>query len=132
MRYSSLQRSVRESIDRVWGAREVSGLRIRALENQVQAALRVTQAYRSEYELGQRSLLDLLNAQNALFNAQISLVAARGLAVFADYQLSAATGQLLRQVGARAPAEARVTPPSQRSVLPLPLNLRDPSLTTVR
>lgn len=132
MRYSSLQRSVQESIDRAWGVRELSGARIAALDGQVGAALRVTQAYQSEYELGQRSLLDLLNAQNGLFNAQVSLVAARGLAVFADYQLSAATGHLLRQVGAQAPAEAHVTPAAERTLLPLPLNLRDPSLTTAR
>jgi outer membrane protein, adhesin transport system len=132
LRYSALQRITRESIDKAWGVREFSGARLTALSSQVQAADRVIRAYRSEYELGQRSLVDLLNAENSFFNAQLSLAAARGLAVFADYQLSAATGQLLRQVRAEAPAEARVTPPSERSIFPAPLNLRDPAFSVVQ
>ncbi len=52
-------------------------------------------AYNKEYELGQRTLIDLLNSQNQYFNANVSLVTARGVTVFADYQLLAAMGQLL-------------------------------------
>lgn len=129
MRYSVLQRNAKESIERAWAVRVHSGARINSLATQVQAAQRVISAYRSEYELGQRTLLDLLNAENAMFNARLSLAAARGLAVFADYQLIAATGQLLQRTRTAAPIEARVTPTSERSLFPAPLNLRDPEFS---
>jgi adhesin transport system outer membrane protein len=121
-RLSALQRAAFESIDRAWGARENSGARINSLAGQARSAASVISAYRSEYELGQRTLLDLLNAENSLFNARLSLAAARTVAVFADYQLLAATGGLLRQMRAPPPREARPTPVANRSVVP-PLNL---------
>jgi adhesin transport system outer membrane protein len=127
MRLSALQRAAFESIDRAWSVRENSGLRITSLQQQVRAAEQVVVAYRSEYELGQRTLLDLLNAENAVFNARLSLAAARSVAVFSDYQLMAATGALLARVSAPILREARPTPASERSVLPS-LNLRDPAL----
>ena len=52
-------------------------------------------AYTKEYELGQRSLIDLLNAQNTLFSASVSLVSVQSLAIFADFQMLAAMGHLL-------------------------------------
>lgn len=128
MRLSTLQRAALESIDRAWGARESSGARITALQGQVRSAEQVVAAYRSEYELGQRTLLDLLNAENAVFNARLSLAAARSVAVFADYQLLAAMGALLPRVSATPPREARPTPVAERSVLPTPINLLDPAL----
>jgi hypothetical protein len=63
-------------------------------------------AYSKEYELGQRTLIDLLNAENQLFNALVSLVSTRGVAVFADYQLLAAMGKLTEYLKAPLLAEA--------------------------
>jgi arsenate reductase len=57
-------------------------------------------AFQKEYELGQRSLIDLLNAQNQFFNASVSLTSARGVIVFADYQLLAAMGTLIEYLKA--------------------------------
>jgi outer membrane protein, adhesin transport system len=55
--------------------------------------------------LGQRSLIDLLNAQNQYFNAAVSLTSARGLIVFADYQLLAAMGTLMEYLKAPPPVD---------------------------
>ena len=63
-------------------------------------------AFDKEYELGQRSLIDLLNAQNQYFNAAVSLTSARGVIVFADYQLLAAMGTLLEYLKAPPPVDA--------------------------
>jgi hypothetical protein len=48
----------------------------------------------------------LLNAENQLFNALVSLVSTRGVAVFADYQLLAAMGKLTEYLKAPLLAEA--------------------------
>src|SRR5262245_2136428 len=94
MRHARLQREAFELIDKAWAARTITSDRIAALTRQIAADRRVIEAYTKEYDLGQRSLIDLLNAYNQLFNARVSLESTRSTAVFADYQLLAAMGQL--------------------------------------
>jgi adhesin transport system outer membrane protein len=105
-RHARLQREAFLAIDRAWAARVVTSDRIVSLDKEVSAARRVVTSYAREYELGQRTLLDLLTAENSLFNSQVSVISARGVAVFADYQLLAAIGQLLNYVKTEAPPEA--------------------------
>jgi adhesin transport system outer membrane protein len=104
-REASLQRGAVESIDKAWAARTITSDRIRALGEAITAGRQVIIAYRSEFELGQRSLIDLLDAQSQLFNSQVSLVSTAGLAVFADYQLLAAVGKILNYVTSEVPVE---------------------------
>jgi adhesin transport system outer membrane protein len=94
-RHARLQRDAVESIDKAWAARAYSGERIGALNRQVVADRKTIDAYTKEYELGQRSLIDLLNAQSILFSASVSLVSVQSLAIFADFQMLAAMGHLL-------------------------------------
>jgi adhesin transport system outer membrane protein len=107
LRFDVLRRQANESIDRAWSTRAAFNDRIRALTGQVAAAERVINAYRSEYDLGQRTLLDLLNAEQSRYNAQVGLINARGLALFSDYQILAATGTLLAVLRVDAPGEAK-------------------------
>ena len=116
-RMDNLRRAAFESVDRAWGARENSGSRIQALAGQVSAAQQVVTAYRGEYQLGQRTLLDLLNAENALFNARLSLEAAKVVAVFSDYQLLATSGQLLARLNVTKAVETKMRPESHRGAL---------------
>ncbi len=106
MAHARLQRVANESIDKAWAARTLTADRIAALTRQIGADRKVIDAYQKEYELGQRSLIDLLNAQNQLFNANVSLESARSVAVFADYQLLAAMGQLLEYLKTPHPIDA--------------------------
>jgi adhesin transport system outer membrane protein len=105
-RHARLQRAAFESIDKAWAARTITSDRAAALNNQVDSARKVVSAYTKEYELGQRTLIDLLNAENQLFNGLVSLVSTRGVAVFADYQLLAAMGKLTEFLKAPLLAEA--------------------------
>jgi adhesin transport system outer membrane protein len=106
MRHARLQRGAFESIDKAWAARTLTSDRIAALTRQIEADRKVIVAYQQEYELGQRSLIDLLNAQNQLFNAGVQLESTRGVAVFADYQLLAAMGELLDFVKTPRPVDS--------------------------
>lgn len=105
-RNARLQRDALESIDKAWAARTITNDRVAALVREVEAARRTFAAYNKEYELGQRTLIDALNAQNQLFNAMVSLTSARGVTVFADYQLLAAMGQLSAYLKSAPPVEA--------------------------
>src|SRR5258707_8126825 len=106
MAHARLQRDALESIDKAWGARTVTRTRIADLVRQLEAARKTIAAYNKEYELGQRSLIDLLNAQNQYFNAAVSLTSGRSVVVFADYQLLAAMGTLLEYLKAPPPVDA--------------------------
>ena len=106
MAHARLQRDALESIDKAWGARTITRTRIADLVRQLEAGRKTIAAYNKEYELGQRSLIDLLNAQNQYFNTSVSLTSARGVVVFADYQLLAAMGTLLEYLKAPPPVDA--------------------------
>src|SRR5882724_5238190 len=106
MAHAKLQRDAVESIDKAWSARTITVARIADLTRQLEADRKTIAAFDKEYELGQRSLIDLLNAQNQYFNAAVSLTSARGVVVFADYQLLAAMGTLLEYLKAPPPVDA--------------------------
>jgi adhesin transport system outer membrane protein len=118
MAHARLQRAAYESIDKAWAARTLTADRISALTRQIGADRKVISAYQKEYELGQRSLIDLLNAQNQLFNANVSLESARSVAVFADYQLLAAMGQLLEYLKTPHPIDAEPLEPKPFGLIP--------------
>jgi outer membrane protein, adhesin transport system len=105
-RHGRLQREAFDAIDRAWAARTITSDRAAALSRQIESARKTVEAYRKEYELGQRTLIDLLNAENQVFNAMVSLASTRGVSVFADYQLLAAMGKLLEYLQTAAPDEA--------------------------
>lgn len=106
MRHARLQRDALELIDKAWAARTLTADRIAALKRQLAADKKTITIYRKEYEIGRRSLIDLLNAENQYFNAAASLTSARSVIVFADYQLLAAMGSLLDYLKTAIPIEA--------------------------
>lgn len=106
MRHARLQRDALESIDKAWAARTITVTRIAALTRELQAGRKTIAAFDKEYELGQRSLIDLLNAQNQYFNTAVSLTSSRGVIVFADYQMLAAMGTLLEYLKSPPPVDA--------------------------
>lgn len=122
MAHARLQRDANESVDKAWAARVITADRIAALVLQTEAARKVIEAYSKEYDLGQRSLIDLLNAENTSFNAQVSLISARSVAVFADYQLLAAMGKLIEYIRAPHPVDAEpLVPPGHYGLIPVKL-----------
>ncbi|MFN3511209.1 MAG: TolC family protein, partial [Tsuneonella troitsensis] len=52
-------------------------------------------SYRSQFNVGRRSLLDVLDAQNTRYNTQVRLETSRFSQLFAQYQTLAATNNLL-------------------------------------
>jgi len=129
MAHARLQRDAVESIDKAWAARTLTADRISALNREIASDRKVIVSYKKEYELGQRSLVDLLNAQNQLFNGLVSLISTQGVAVFADYQLLAAMGGLLEYIKAPPPADASPLPIQPFGLFPTkiwPIIIKDP------
>lgn len=129
MRHARLQREAFEALDKAWAARTITAERAAALAREVEAARKVVASYAKEYELGQRTLIDLLNSQNQFFNATVSLVSTRGVTVFADYQLLAAMGQLLVYLKTPHPMEAEPLDAIPFGIFPVkfaPILIKDP------
>jgi adhesin transport system outer membrane protein len=72
---------------------------IRYLGLQVQATEKARDAYRKQFEIGQRSLLDLLNSENELYQAKRALINANYDREIAYARVHNATSNLLPQLG---------------------------------
>jgi outer membrane protein len=89
---------VRQSIVQAWGQLEAAKANIEATQAQVQAAEIALNGVREEARVGQRTTLDVLNAQQELVNARVALVSAQRDRVVASYTLLSAVGRLSPQV----------------------------------
>jgi adhesin transport system outer membrane protein len=72
---------------------------IKYLTLQAQATEKARDAYRKQFEIGQRSLLDLLNSENELYQAKRALINATYDKDIAYARVHNATGGLLPQLG---------------------------------
>jgi outer membrane protein len=80
-----------------WGQLEAAKAQIQATQSQVTSAEIALNGVREEARVGQRTTLDVLNAQQELVNARVSLVTAQRDRVVASYALLAAAGRLSPQ-----------------------------------
>jgi outer membrane protein len=93
----SAVRNVRESVVNAWNAIISTGQNLTATRAQVTAANLALDGVRQEYQVGSRSTIDVLNTQQILVNAQISVVVAQHDQLVASYQLLGAMGRLTSQ-----------------------------------
>jgi outer membrane protein len=89
---------VRQTVVQSWGQLDAAKANIDATTSQVQAAEIALNGVREEARVGQRTTLDVLNAQQELVNARVALVTAQRDRVVASYTLLAAVGRLMPQV----------------------------------
>ncbi len=100
------ERLVEEEVRKSWSALARSQARSTVLAAAVAANREVAATYREEFSIGQRDLLDLLYADNELFNSQTSLVTVDYSVRFAKYRLLATMGMLNSTLGVTLPEEA--------------------------
>jgi outer membrane protein len=92
---ADLQRdAVRATIVSSWGLLETARATIYSSQSAVTAAEIALAGTREEARVGQRTTLDVLNAQQVLLNARVSLVSAQRDRVVASYAVYAAIGKL--------------------------------------
>ena len=88
----------RQTVVQSWGQLEAAKANIEATQAQVQASEIALNGVREEARVGQRTTLDVLNAQQELVNARVALVSAQRDRVVASFTLLAAVGRLSPQV----------------------------------
>jgi len=87
-------RAVREETTSAWQALTTAATRIESFTEQVRAAEIALEGARQEALVGQRTVLDVLDTENDLFEAEVDLVRAQRDQIVASYRVKAAVGQL--------------------------------------
>ena len=101
-----VHREIEESIRTAWDRRAKRSELAATLKQQASVNSRLVSSYREQLRVGQRSLLDVLDAQNTRYNAAVLAKTSQYAAVFEEYRILAATGSLARTLGAAAPEQA--------------------------
>lgn len=123
-RVDRTRRETDEAVEQSWATVVTTRERISALRQTVTANKDVVSGYRQEYNIGQRSLLDVLNSENALFNSRIDLISAEHILKFSTYQLQGTAGNLLALFNIAPRAETTADRRGNTSVFPQPVGFK--------
>jgi outer membrane protein len=88
----------RATVAQAWGQLTAGKAQVASAQAQVAASEIALNGVREEARVGQRTTLDVLNAQQALVNARVALVTAQHDRVVASYSVLSAIGRLSPQV----------------------------------
>lgn len=101
-----VHREVKESIETAWDRRSKRSGLASILRQQTSTNANLVSSYRAQFKIGERSLLDVLSAQNTRFNSEVLEKTASYAAVYADYQLLAAMGSLTSSLNVTTVSQA--------------------------
>lgn len=93
-----VRNQARATVSQAWGTLQATKSQVISAQSQVTASETALNGVREEARVGQRTTLDVLNAQQALVNARNSLVTAQHDRVVASYSVLSAIGRLSPQV----------------------------------
>jgi len=88
------RRAVLENVSSTWESLTTARARIKSFEAQINAAEIALEGVQREASVGSRTVLDVLDAEQELLDAKVSLVRAQRDEVVASFQLKEAVGQL--------------------------------------
>lgn len=100
------QRSAEEDARIAYNALVTARARTESLRAAVEAQRATRDVYAQQFDLGQRSLLDLLDAENELFVARSNLTTAEYTEIFGVYRVLAVIGDLLITLDIDRPKES--------------------------
>lgn len=89
------KREIQQDVRLAWNALQTAQERVPRLKLRVEAAEKTREAYSQQFDLGQRTLLDLLDSENELLTASVDYVNAYYDQLYACYWLAETMGQLL-------------------------------------
>ncbi len=95
---NNLRRQVIEGLNLSWAANEKLSLQLEHLEDYKKFSLKTLKLYSKEYDLGRRSLLDLLSAQNDFIGSKVQIINTEYSMLFAKYRILDAMGTLVPTV----------------------------------
>jgi adhesin transport system outer membrane protein len=103
------ERQVAEDAKVAWNGIQTARSNVEILQRSVEASRNTRDIYRQQFDIGQRGLLDLLDADNELFLNRDALVTATYAEMTASYRLLATMGVLTKALSVTKP-ETSVVP----------------------
>ncbi len=100
------QRIIEEDVLLSWNGLLTIRARLDYLSGHLESTKEVVSSYKEQFKLGQRSLLDVLDSENELFNARASLLSAQYAEIFSLLKVLGSMGLLLDTLGIERPKEA--------------------------
>jgi adhesin transport system outer membrane protein len=104
------RREVIDTVRRAWVRYTVAKRQSRALGNHVSASTRTMGAYEKQFNIGQRTLLDLLDAENELYTAKLEMIKAKYTQVNAMFEVLSTMGALAEYFNVPLPEQATPRP----------------------
>ncbi len=98
-------RAVENDVRQTWASMVASGERAAEFRKQADANSMVVQAYKDQFNLDRRTLLDVLDSQNEWFVSRSNAINNEYLEMFAKYRLMALEGKLLPSMEISYPKE---------------------------
>ncbi|MDD5373137.1 MAG: TolC family outer membrane protein [Sulfurimonas sp.] len=116
---NSLKRNVTEQIGLAWASNEKVSQQLAHLQTYQNFASKTLALYIKEYDLGRRSLLDLLSAQNDFIGAKSQIINAKYTMLFAKYRILDSMGTLVSTVlGEKEKTYSKAALNSKEDILP--------------
>jgi adhesin transport system outer membrane protein len=106
---NNTHRQVVESMRLSWMAYQAVKDQIKYLEQRVEFSTGTIDAYTKQFNLGKRTLLDVLDSEAEVIDAKRALVAARYDGLYAQYRILNGLGQLVKSFDKEWPKESQVT-----------------------
>ncbi len=103
---ASAARQIEDDVRQTWASMVSAGERAKEFANQAAANGEVVRAYKDQFNLDRRTLLDVLDSQNELFVSRSNTINAEFLEIFSVFRLLALKGQLLPTLGVAYPRES--------------------------
>jgi outer membrane protein, adhesin transport system len=110
------EETTRNAWSRLQNQRRLAG----ELESQGKISDDLLLSYREQFNIGRRSLLDVLDAQNTRYNVQAQTETARLAALYAQYRLLASVNRLTEALGVSIPTAAYSNYRERYRVNPIP------------
>lgn len=105
-RIFEMQRRAEEDTRTAWSRLTNQTRLTTELETQSRVSDDLLLSYREQFNVGRRSLLDVLDAQNTRNNVQAQAETARLAKLYAQYRVLASTNRLIEALGVNMPTEA--------------------------
>ncbi len=105
-RRADTSRAIEDDVRQTWARMLSAGERAREFSAQAAANTQVVRAYKDQFGLDRRTLLDVLDSQNELFVSRTNAINSEFLEMFSVFRLLGLKGQLLPTMGVAYPRES--------------------------
>lgn len=103
---NNTHRQVIESIRLSWMAYQAVKDRIQYLDDRVNSTVATAESYTKQFNLGKRTLLDVLDTEAEVIDARKALVTAKFDGMYAQYRILNGVGALIKSMDLQMPEEA--------------------------